>query len=297
MKEESGMGRNTVELSANRVYEQEVLVEMPASTAWPVVLAFGVTLIFAGLVTAASVTALGALFAVSGCVGWVRQVLPHERHEVLRAIKETALVRTERPQVARVDWITEDLHRARLPIEVYPISAGALAGMGGGVAMAFLAAAYGIISGRGIWYPINLLAAGFYPGRSTTAEIAAFHWDSLLIALIVHLVCSLLVGLLYGAALPMFPRRPVLFGGIVAPVLWSGLLHSVLDAINPVLNGRIDWPWFFVSQIGYGVVAGAIVSRRERVRTWQYLPLAIRAGVEAAGAIDGKDKDGENPHS
>ena len=159
--------------------------------------------------------------------------------------------------------------------------------------MALLAAAYGIISGRGIWYPINLLAAGFYPGRSTTQQIAAFHWDSLLIATLVHVLCSLLVGLVYGATLPMFPRRPVLLGGIVAPVLWSGLLHSVLDVINPVLNGRIDWPLFVVSQIGYGVVAGAIVSRRERVRTWQYLPLAVRAGVEAPGAID--RKNGENP--
>ena len=287
------MGTNTVGVPAIRVEDEEVLIEMPATTAWPVVLAFGVTLIFAGLVTAASVTVLGALLAISGCVGWFRQVLPHERHEEMAVRKEVAPVRTDRPQVARVEWITRDLHRARLPIEVYPISAGAIGGVGGGAAMALLAAAYGIISGRGIWYPINLLAAGFYPGRSTTEQIAAFHWDSLLIATLVHVLCSLLVGLVYGATLPMFPRRPVLLGGIVAPVLWSGLLHSVLDVINPVLNGRIDWPWFVVSQIGYGVVAGAIVSRRERVRTWQYLPLAVRAGVEAPGAID--RKNGENP--
>ena len=46
----------------------------------------------------------------------------------------------------------------------------------------------------------------------------------------IHLVTSLLVGLLYGAALPMFPRHPILFGGVIAPILWSGLLHSVLES-------------------------------------------------------------------
>jgi hypothetical protein len=73
--------------------------------------------------------------------------------------------------------------------------------------------------------------------------------------------------------------------------LWSGLIHSILDALDPVLNQRIDWPWFVVSQIGFGIVAGIIVSRQERVRTWQYLPFAVRAGIEAPGAPDEKNGD------
>jgi hypothetical protein len=79
---------------------------------------------------------------------------------------------------------------------------------------------------------------------------------------------------------------------VIAPILWTGLIHSILEALDPVLNQRIDWLWFVVSQIGFGVVAGIVVSKQERIRTWQYLPFAVRAGIEAPGAID--ETSGEN---
>ncbi len=271
--------------------EQSGPIEMPAPTVWPIVLAFGFTLVFAGLVTSASLSVLGAIFAIAGCVGWFRDVLPHEKHESVAVVEKVPAVATSRPLVARVEWITEELHRARLPLEIYPMSAGVKGGLAGSVAMAVLAVLYGIFSGHGMWYPINLLSAGFFPARATTAQVAAFHWDGLIIASIVHLICSLLVGLLYGAALPMFPRRPIVLGGVIAPILWSGLLHSILEALDPVLNQGIDWIWFVISQIGFGVVAGIVVSRQERIRTWQYLPFPVRAGIEAPGAVDESNGD------
>jgi MFS family permease len=108
------------------------------------------------------------------------------------------------------------------------------------------------------------------------------------VATILHLLCSVLVGLLYGAMLPMFPRRPILLGGLIAPILWSGVIHSMLEVVDPVLNRRIDWWWFAASQVGFGLVAGIVVSRQERIRTWQFLPFAIRAGIESPGAMDEK---------
>jgi hypothetical protein len=220
-------------------------------------------------------------------------VLPHEKHVSVPVEQTVPPVATSHPKVARQKWITTDLHRARLPIEIYPISSGVKGGLAGSVAMAVLAVIYGIVSGHGIWYPINLLSAGFFPARSTVAQIATFNWNALIIASVIHLLCSSLVGLLYGAVLPMFPRRPILLGGLIAPVLWSGLLHSALDAIDPVLNRRIDWPWFVLSQIGFGIVAGIVVSRQARVRTWQYLPFAVRAGIESPGAVHEKNGDSD----
>ncbi len=265
-------------------------VALPSPTAWPIVLAFGIALLFAGLVTSPSLSILGAMLAIAGSVGWFRDVLPQEKHEFVPVLEKVVPISTKRPRVARVPWMAEDLHRARLPIEIYPISAGVKGGLAGGVVMAALAMLYGVISGHGVWYPINLLSVGFFPGRSAIEQISQFHWGALIIATLIHLLCSVLVGLLYGVALPMFPRHPILLGGLIAPVLWSALLYSILDAINPVLNQRIDWMWFVISQMGFGVAAGIVVSTQERVRTWQYLPFGVRAGIEAPGAMDPKDR-------
>src|SRR5271157_1890030 len=111
-------------------------IELPAPTAWPIVAAFGVALLFAGLVTSASVSILGAILTVCGWVGWFCDVLPHEKHESVPVSAEVITVATTRPEVARVDLITHEPHRARLPLEIYPISAGVKGGLAGSVVMA-----------------------------------------------------------------------------------------------------------------------------------------------------------------
>ena len=58
-------------------------IELPAPTAWPIVLGFGLTLLFAGLLTDVSVSVLGAVLSLAGCVGWFRDVFPHEQEELV----------------------------------------------------------------------------------------------------------------------------------------------------------------------------------------------------------------------
>ncbi len=269
-------------------------VEVPAPTAWPILLAFGILLLWAGLVTSAAVSVLGALLTVCGTVGWFRDVLPHERHEFVTVDPRIPPVRTWRPAVDRAT-IAPDRHRVWLPVEIYPISAGLWGGLAGSAAMAVLAMVYGLLSQRSIWYPINLLAAGFFPapGTQAVADLTSFHASMFLIACAIHLTTSILVGLVYGAMLPMLPRRPILLGGLVAPIVWSGVVHSVLGLVNPVLDQHIDWIWFVISQMGFGVVAGIVVSRRERIPTWQRLPFALRAGLEQSGMHDEDRERGE----
>jgi hypothetical protein len=261
-------------------------IEMPARTAWPLVLAFGFTLLFAGLLTSASVSVLGAVLAIAGCVGWFREVLPHEHEEIVPVVPDNLSVTTERRLVERLPVAPEQV-RAWLPIETYPISAGVKGGLAGSVAMAVLACAYGLLKTGSIWYPINLLAAVVYaPSEVPSApQFNSFHAGIFFIAVVLHLVSSTLVGLLYGAMLPMFARRPILLGGLIAPVLWSGLLYSIMGILNPVLESHIDWVWFTASQVAFGVVAGLVVLRQSRVPTRENLPFALRAGIEAPGMM------------
>jgi hypothetical protein len=267
-------------------------VILPAPTAWPIILAFGITLLLAGLLTSASVSILGAIIFVVACVGWFRDVLPHEQEETVPVKIGKAAIFTSRHAVERLA-IAPELARAVLPLETYPVSAGIKGGLAGSVAMAVLACLFGILKQGSIWYPINLLAATLYTQSIFfgTASLKAFHLNSFLLAVGIHLITSLLVGLLYGAMLPMFPRRPILLGGVIAPILWSGLLYSILGILNPLLEKKIDWWWFVASQFAFGIVAGLVVARQTRVRTHQTVPFLMRAGFEAPGLTVERSED------
>jgi hypothetical protein len=267
-------------------------IEVPAPTAWPIVLASGLTLVAAGMVTAASVSILGAVLAVAGAVGWFRDVLPKESQEWLPVVPEHITLHTSRETVERITNISA-VPRAWLPVEIYPISAGIKGGLAGGAVMAVLATLYGIVKGYGLWYAMNLLVAGAFPemATETTRQLGTFNRNAFLVAVPVHLIISLMVGLLYGAMLPMVPRRPILLGGFIGPLLWSGIIYGGLAFINPVMNQRIDWLWFVFCQIAFGVVAGLMVMVQERIPTRQNVPLLVRLGIEAPGLMQEHEEE------
>ena len=268
-------------------------VEMPSPTAWPFTMALGTSLTFTGLLTNASVTVLGAILTIFGAVGWFREVLPREDHEMVPVRPEEEAVVPPR-EVMRLE-VAQQVQRAWLPIRIYPISAGVKGGLAGGVAMAILAVIYGVLFYHSIWYPINLLAGTLYAPSATPSMEAMIHFrmDWFLFALAMHVTMCLLVGLLYGAMLPLLPTRPIVLGGIIGPLLWTGLLYHILGFVNPLLDQRINWWWFALSQVGFGITAGVVVARQTKVLTTENLPLAMRAGIEAPGLMherDGEDK-------
>ena len=258
-------------------------VVLPVPTVWPMVLALGVSLAIAGMVTHWVVSLLGVVLVLRSVVGWFFEVLPHEHHASVPANGDEIVISTTRTGHEQLP--TDPQHRKLLPVETFKIGAGIRGGIAGGIAMVVPAAAYGLLKYHSLWYAVNLLAAGGFVSWAGESNefLSQFHLMGLLAAFGIHALTSVLVGLLYGAMLPMFPRKPILTAGFVAPFLWTGILYSALGVISPILNTRIDWLWFVLSQIAFGLVCGFVVNLQEKVRTPQFraLPFAVRAGLHS----------------
>lgn len=268
-------------------------IHLPAPTAWPFMMALGITLVSASLVTTAAIGMLGALLTIVAAVGWFREVLPHEKHEDVPVTDEVVTIVPSREKVARIE--VDETHRAQLPLQTFPLSSGIVGGIAGGIAMVVPAEIYGIIRFHSIWYVVNLLGgAGVGTWVNPTMEqMTHFNLGAFVTANVIQGATTLLVGLLYGAMLPIWPRHPMLLGGIIAPAAWTGLLHSVIGIVNPFLAEHIDWWSFAAAQVIFGLVAGYVVAKRGKLKRLRQAPLAVRLGVEAPGLMH--ERDGDEP--
>jgi len=258
-------------------------IVLPAPTPWPMVLAFGLNLMITGMVTHWVISLLGLVLTLRSMVGWFFDMFPHEKHVSVPIVAEVLAISSTR--TTREQLPIGESHRKLLPVETFSVMSGIKGGIVGGIAMIVPAALFGLIRYRSIWYAVNLLAAGGFvswAGKSNEF-LAQFHIEGLLAATAIHSLTSVLIGLLYGAMLPMFPRKPILTAGFIAPFIWTGILYSALGIISPILNERIDWLWFVISQIAFGLVCGFVVNLQVKVRTPQFraLPFAIRAGLHS----------------
>src|SRR5215475_1789791 len=185
------------------------MIEVTAPTAWPMVTSFGMALLVAGLVTSLAVSVVGLVLILSGAVGWLRDVLPTSKEELV-AIgprPEPILAQSTR-KVAHLQP-GEEGHRVFIPIAVHPYSAGLFGGVLGGIGMTIIACLYGLIAQGSLWYPVNLLAAAALPSLAEAgpAELRAFHLSGFIVACFSHGSISLLVGLLYAANVPILRSR------------------------------------------------------------------------------------------
>ena len=261
-------------------------IELPAPTCWPIIAAFGLSLVFAGLVTSLLVSVVGLIAGLIGAIGWFRDVFPHPKHEYVDFVPLDQRAAAVKASTSKVELlhVGEAGHRMHLPAAVHPFISGIKGGLAGGLAMAVLACAWGWIKYGSVCYPINLLAAAGVPelAVASVATLKAFSMAGLVVGTITHVGLSMLVGLLYVVLLPMLPAHLEWFwGGIVTPAIWSVLVSASLPLVDPALARLVDWPWFIVCQIAFGVVGGYVVFRSAKIATQQSLPLATKLGVEA----------------
>jgi hypothetical protein len=94
-----------------------------------------------------------------------------------------------------------------------------------------------------------------------------FNASWFLAATLLHAVLSLFFGVLFGLLLRRLPRMPAPFawGALLMPLLWTATSYGLMGVVNPVLQQRVDWPWFIVSQFVFGLTAAIVVVRSQEV--------------------------------
>jgi len=264
-------------------------VEMPRPTAAPVVVAAGLTLLGAGVALGPLFLFVGAVLLVAALAIWIAQLLPGRGH-----VQEPLAEAARRPptvigEPGGVEHMRPGMpgYRLRLPQAVHPISAGLKGGLVGGAAMPVPALLWGILTDRGMWYPLNLLAgmALPLPPNMTPQQVEQFlkepHASYLLVGVVIHVMLSVVIGLIYGVLMPTLPAvpRPIAWGGLLMPVVWTGASYVALQVVNPALPEKVSWPWFLLSQLVFGITMPAVVLGAKRLHP-------VVAGV-AGGLVGG----------
>jgi hypothetical protein len=247
-------------------------VEMPKPTTAPLVLSAGVALMALGLIAGTSFLVIGGIVLVVGLGIWVSQLLPGEghMHEALAGPEARPAPITPRP--GNVEHLAEGMpgYRFRLPVEIHPISAGVKGGLVGGLVMPLPAIIWGLIAHGSLWYPVNLLAGIALPGIGAQSDdqLKQFQFGLFVLAVFVHIVVCLVVGLMYGVLLPTLPHihKPIAWGGLLMPIAWTALMFTGLSMVNPRVRDRLDWPSFIFAQFIYGIVMPTTVLILHRMK-------------------------------
>jgi hypothetical protein len=150
-----------------------------------------------------------------------------------------------------------------------PIRAGVIGGAIGGLLMPIPALLWSVSAGHTIWYPANLLATMVMHSdvEPSAVQLQQYHGNWFAAAIIAHATLSCTFGLAFAFVLPRVPTIPgrLAWGGLLMPLLWTAMSYGMMGVVNPVLQDRVDWPWFVASQFVFGAIAAVVVVRSEQI--------------------------------
>ena len=161
-------------------------------------------------------------------------------------------------------------YRFQLPEKIHPISSGVKGGIVGGLVMPI--PALGLRPHQWPWHLVPREPAG-RDGRSRNqrcdrAQLEQFQLAALILAICIHATFSVAFGLFFGVVsptLPPLPGGPVIAGGVLMPLLWTGLCYGFMGIIDPLLEEHVNWLWFIASQVVYGLAMSIVVIKSEKV--------------------------------
>lgn len=248
-------------------------IELPAPTAAPLILSLGITVLAFGWATHLAFVLVGLVIFIAGLASWIAQLLPGRGHVLEPLVAEDLRPRKVTAALGRVGQLRPGMpgYRLRLPEKVHPISAGLKGGIVGGLVMPIPALIYGLVSGEGIWLPINLLAGIVLPGieQLSDAELRAFQPVLLTAGVAIHIAVSLMFGTIYGVLLPTLPAIPraLAWAALFAPLAWTAAAFIATSVVDPDIQSLIDWPYFVLSQFVFGVSTATVIMAAGRGRS------------------------------
>jgi len=134
------------------------------------------------------------------------------------------------------------------------------AGLGGGLAMAVVAALISISRGTDIWLEAKQIAVIVYGQQALTQPELAV--QAVATGTLFHLIVAGLLGLLFGflshqMGLPSDFGIPLLTGFIFGMLVWMIAYFIVLPAVNPALLDTY-LPAYIIQHIVFGMVTGLL---------------------------------------
>ena len=138
---------------------------------------------------------------------------------------------------------------------------GAIAGLGGGVAMAIVGAIISASLNGDIWLESKQIAAILY-GPAATAQ-AGFVAGPVIVGTLLHLIVSAVLGALFGITTRRVLHLTSEFGTLLMAgliyglLIWMAAYFVVLPSFNPSLRETYA-PAFVVQHLVYGAVTGLI---------------------------------------
>ncbi len=155
----------------------------------------------------------------------------------------------------------------RVPAMVYPYVAGIYGGLLGGLTMVPVALAYGLVSGHGVWYPVNLIAATLVRPwqQAGPVQLAEFSFPGLFLGLAIHIAVAAGLGLVFAVLSPTLPGHPLPWTFLVGPILWFGAVYAALPLLNPVMARYIDLTSFAIANVLYSVILGLWMAHTPKI--------------------------------
>ncbi len=152
---------------------------------------------------------------------------------------------------------------------------GLLGGILGAVVMAAFAMGVSFAAGRGLWFPVKLVAAFVMGTEAIFGGIS-----TLVLGAVTHLLIGALFGIVYAYLVPRGAKRStaLLLGVAYGALLYFGMTYAVLPRVNTLMYAGIERDWYLAAHLLYGLTVAFALPLHARARAPERRVVASPSG-------------------